>query len=105
MAACLLKVNNYRGAAQVCTQVLQKQRHNVKALFRRATAYHGNGEFMLAVKDLNFLLEHNPDNVEAKRLLVQVKQAQREEDKASKAAFAKMVSGGGNKSAPDSEAN
>lgn len=89
-AACLLKVNDLQGAIRACTIVLDRKPRNVKALFRRATAHHGRKEHMEAIRDLSKALELEPQNVEARRLLQQAKQAQREEDKSSKAMFAKM---------------
>merc|ERR1712113_622309 len=65
MAACYLKLGDHRGAIAACSMVLEGQRENVKALFRRATAYHSLGEHMSAIKDLTRAVELSPDNVEA----------------------------------------
>jgi len=89
-AACLLKVHDLKGAIRACSIVLDRKPRNVKALFRRATAHHERKEHMDAIRDLNKALEIEPQNAEARRLLQQAKQAQREEDKSSKAIFAKM---------------
>merc|ERR1712232_700066 len=94
MAMCLFKMGDLRGTIKICSRILERNRNNVKVLFRRASAYHGTGEFMLAVKDLNRALEISPDNADAKRLLVQAKQAQRQEDKASQAIYTKMCATG-----------
>mmetsp|Transcript_24052 Transcript_24052/g.33721 ORF Transcript_24052/g.33721 Transcript_24052/m.33721 type:complete len:213 (+) Transcript_24052:97-735(+) len=46
MAACYLKEEKWNKAIQCCTQVLNIEKENVKALFRRGKAY-------IAVKDLD----------------------------------------------------
>lgn len=102
MAACLLKVGDNKGAIAACNRVLESQRQNVKAFFRRATAYHDSGEYMLAIRDLNQVLELEPLNADARRLLQQSKQAQRNADNASKASYTKMFTAGGGKSGTES---
>lgn len=52
LAACQLKLNRYRHCIENCTKVLQKQPLNVKALFRRGSAYLDSGELELAEVDL-----------------------------------------------------
>lgn len=94
MAACLLKLDHFKGVISVCDRILSKHPHNTKALFRRASAYHGRADYVPAVQDLNKLLDMDPSNNEAKRLLQQVKQAQREVEKYTKDVYAKMCAVG-----------
>jgi len=68
-AACLLKLDDPRGAKSACASVLKDEPKNVKALFRRATACLALGENAEAKSDLRELLEVDTDNKEAQRLL------------------------------------
>jgi hypothetical protein len=56
-ALCLAKVANYRGAVASCTIVLEDDRFNTKALYRRATAYLAMEDFSNALHDTLSLLE------------------------------------------------
>jgi len=92
-AQCYLTLGDPTNALSQCNSVLKVDRHNVKALFRRAKAHHGRSEPVDAERDLNRVLELDPENAEAKTLLAQVKRAQKVADKESKAAFRKMCDG------------
>merc|ERR1712241_800518 len=64
-AACWLKLENWHQTAAACESVLKDDPKNVKALFRRAKAYHGLCEYSDAERVLRKLLEVEADNKEA----------------------------------------
>lgn len=92
-AACYLQLKDFGNTLSSCNSVLKEDRSNVKALFRRAKAYHGLSEHMEAEKDLVRILELDPANSEAKAMLPQVRHGQKLLDKAAKQTFAKMCEG------------
>eukprot|EP00747_Dinoflagellata_sp_TGD_P219735 gnl/TRDRNA2_/TRDRNA2_91801_c0_seq1.p1 gnl/TRDRNA2_/TRDRNA2_91801_c0~~gnl/TRDRNA2_/TRDRNA2_91801_c0_seq1.p1 ORF type:complete len:632 (-),score=148.24 gnl/TRDRNA2_/TRDRNA2_91801_c0_seq1:193-2088(-) len=98
-AACQLKLKSFREAVDACNAVLKEEPGNIKALYRRATAYFNLNDNDLARQDIAKLLEYEPDNADAKWLLPQVVRAQKIEDKKSKNMFARMCSGLGTLSA------
>lgn len=80
-AACCLKLNDFPGAIKLCTQVLDVEFENVKALYRRAKAYIETGDFLLADVDIKKALEVDPQNREVKVLKMKLKQLQADSDK------------------------
>ncbi|KAG6387543.1 hypothetical protein SASPL_152735 [Salvia splendens] len=62
-AACKLKLKNYKEAKNLCSEVLEADANNVKALYRRAQAYINLVEFELAKKDIKKALEIDPNNM------------------------------------------
>jgi len=94
-AACYLQLGDPTSALSTCNGILKTDRHNVKALFRRAKAHYERGEHVEAEKDLIRVSELDSSNTDAKNLLAHVKRAQKVADKASKATFAKMCDGFG----------
>jgi len=94
-AACYLQLGDPTNALCICNSILKDDRHNIKALFRRAKAHFERAENVEAIKDLEHLLELDPGNAEAKAMLPNVKRAQKLADKESKSTFAKMCQGFG----------
>eukprot|EP00928_Gymnodinium_smaydae_P017335 TRINITY_DN16627_c0_g1_i3.p1 TRINITY_DN16627_c0_g1~~TRINITY_DN16627_c0_g1_i3.p1 ORF type:complete len:925 (-),score=176.26 TRINITY_DN16627_c0_g1_i3:75-2675(-) len=90
IAACMLRLNDFHGVIRVAGDILAKNACNTKALFRRASAYVGVKDYVAAICDLTRAAELEPQNVEVRKLLQQAKSSQREENKQSKALFAKM---------------
>ncbi|XP_019436966.1 PREDICTED: peptidyl-prolyl cis-trans isomerase FKBP62-like [Lupinus angustifolius] len=80
-AACSLKLNDFPGAIKLCSQVLDVEFHNVKALYRRAQAYIETGDLLSADVDIKKALEVDPQNREVKVLQRKCKQLQAENDK------------------------
>lgn len=80
-AACLLKLGDNTGARDSCTEVLKVNPGNVKALYRRACAHLELKDNAEAAKDLRRLLEQDPENKEAQRLLHQAVKAKKHDDK------------------------
>eukprot|EP00746_Dinoflagellata_sp_MGD_P067169 gnl/MRDRNA2_/MRDRNA2_27736_c0_seq2.p1 gnl/MRDRNA2_/MRDRNA2_27736_c0~~gnl/MRDRNA2_/MRDRNA2_27736_c0_seq2.p1 ORF type:complete len:270 (+),score=74.12 gnl/MRDRNA2_/MRDRNA2_27736_c0_seq2:114-923(+) len=92
-ALCALKLLDHSTAKECCDKVIKEEPRNVKALYRRASAQLGLKEYLDAMKDLSVLLEVEPGNSEAKRLLQEARASQKKADRAQKDMFAKMVSG------------
>ncbi|XP_057717738.1 70 kDa peptidyl-prolyl isomerase-like [Arachis stenosperma] len=80
-AACCLKLNDFPGAMKLCSQVLDVEICNVKALYRRAQAYIETGDFLLADVDIKKALEVDPQNREVMVMKKKLKQLQAENDK------------------------
>lgn len=71
-AACHLKHRDYALAKTDCTDVLNDDPRNPKALFRRAKALSALDEWRLAKDDLKIILDDDPSNAEAKRALTDI---------------------------------
>ncbi|RDX74232.1 Peptidyl-prolyl cis-trans isomerase FKBP62, partial [Mucuna pruriens] len=80
-AACSLKLSDFPGAIKLCSQVLDVEFCNVKALYRRAQAYIETGDFLLADVDIKKALEVDPQNREVKVIQKKLKQLQADSDK------------------------
>ncbi|XP_027332739.1 70 kDa peptidyl-prolyl isomerase-like isoform X4 [Abrus precatorius] len=80
-AACCLKLNDLPGAIKLCSQVLDVEFCNVKALYRRAQAYIETGDFLLADVDIKKALEVDPQNREVMIIKKKLKQLQADSDK------------------------
>mmetsp|Transcript_145378 Transcript_145378/g.279022 ORF Transcript_145378/g.279022 Transcript_145378/m.279022 type:complete len:679 (-) Transcript_145378:39-2075(-) len=92
-AACYLQLNDPTNALSTCNMVLKEDRNNVKALFRRAKAHFSRGEHADALRDLERVIELDPENTEAKSLVPQVRRAQKVADKETMGTYAKMCAG------------
>ncbi|KAH6809047.1 FKBP-type peptidyl-prolyl cis-trans isomerase family protein [Perilla frutescens var. frutescens] len=93
-AACKLKLKNYEEAEKLCTEVLEADGKNVKALYRRAQAYINLVELELAKNDIKKALEIDPNNrdvkLEYKILMDKVKEYNRKDAQFYGSIFAKM---------------
>ncbi|XP_075406717.1 sperm-associated antigen 1 [Tenrec ecaudatus] len=69
-----IKLQNWTSAFQDCQQVLKLEPGNLKALLRRATTYKHQNKLQEAVEDLSQVLEVEPDNDLAKKMLLEVKE-------------------------------
>jgi len=94
-AACYLQLGDPTSALATCNLVIKKDRNNVKALFRRAKAHFSRNEHVEAIRDIERVLELEPDLAEAKTLLPQVKRAAKVLDRESKSMMANMCKGFG----------
>ncbi|XP_006857116.2 peptidyl-prolyl cis-trans isomerase FKBP62 [Amborella trichopoda] len=90
--ACSLKLDEYKGAINLCSKVLNVESQNVKALYRRAQAYMGTSDLDLAELDLKKALEVDPQNREVKALHKTLKQMQIESNKRDAKLFGNMFS-------------
>ncbi|KAL2936327.1 Peptidyl-prolyl cis-trans isomerase FKBP62 [Bienertia sinuspersici] len=70
MAASFLKKREFRQGGHFCSIALNHNPDNVKALFRRANAAMGLGNYELASRDLKVAHEVEPSNQEVMRMLV-----------------------------------
>merc|ERR1719401_1797398 len=86
----MLKLGDFSGAKAACTSVLMQAPECVKALFRRASAYMELHEFSEAVADLKVLLQVEPNNRDALRMLPQAREMAKQENKRSKFTFSNM---------------
>lgn len=66
MAICQLKQKNYQHVITLCTKVLDKDKNNVKALYRRGVAYGRMGDNEKAITDLKVVLTLESCNHTAK---------------------------------------
>ncbi|KAL2469447.1 Peptidyl-prolyl cis-trans isomerase FKBP65 [Abeliophyllum distichum] len=66
IAACKLKLKDYKEAERLCTEVVEIDSKNVKALYRRAQAYIHLVDLDLAEIDIKRALEIDPDNRDVK---------------------------------------
>jgi FK506-binding protein 4/5 len=81
MAACKLKLHEYKEAVKLTTKVLELESSNVKALFRRAQGYIGTLDLDYAETDIKKALELDPQNREVKLEYKLLKQKQVEQNK------------------------
>lgn len=90
-AACRLKRRDFRGAREACEEVLRSEPTSEKALYRRASAHFGLSDYSAALRDLQQVLQNNPQNAEARALATQVREAKKQYGSAAKEAAARML--------------
>ncbi|XP_057776539.1 70 kDa peptidyl-prolyl isomerase-like isoform X2 [Salvia miltiorrhiza] len=91
-AACCLKLNNFREAIDLCSKILNAESCNVKALYRRAQAYMGVAELLLAELDIKKALEVDPQNREVWLMQKNLKQLQAQNNKQDAKLYRAMFS-------------
>ncbi|XP_071864093.1 cyclophilin 40 [Bombus fervidus] len=74
LAAVKLKQKSHREALKLCSEVLQINQNNSKALFRRSQAYMGLNEYDLGLADLQQALLESPNN---KDILLEIDKVKR----------------------------
>ena len=74
-----IDADNNEAQKAVCNVVkeLNKCRDEIKKLFDECLEYVGNDDYSNAVESIKKILELNPDNAEAKELLVKITELQR----------------------------
>eukprot|EP00929_Paragymnodinium_shiwhaense_P001586 TRINITY_DN101822_c0_g1_i1.p1 TRINITY_DN101822_c0_g1~~TRINITY_DN101822_c0_g1_i1.p1 ORF type:complete len:530 (-),score=171.93 TRINITY_DN101822_c0_g1_i1:266-1855(-) len=95
VAACQLKLEDYSAARGTCDGVLEVDRNNVKALFRRASAEFQLGAHTDAAADARRVLELDATNADARKLLQQLQALRKKEDTDSQSMYAGMCKGFG----------
>jgi len=90
-AQCRLKLRDFYGAKKACDAVLAEEPTNLKALFRRASANLQRRDFADALGDLKLLLELDPKNSDARRLLPEAQKGAKEGEKKARSMYAKMT--------------
>eukprot|EP01065_Artemidia_motanka_P020861 TRINITY_DN248_c0_g1_i1.p1 TRINITY_DN248_c0_g1~~TRINITY_DN248_c0_g1_i1.p1 ORF type:complete len:511 (+),score=239.30 TRINITY_DN248_c0_g1_i1:76-1533(+) len=93
VAAAGLKLKNYSKVVSAAGSALELDEKSSKALFRRAKAHTGAGDFDKAIADFQRCLEVDPENKEAVRGLSAAKQAEKEASKKQKAMMKGMFGG------------
>ncbi|WOL03081.1 70 kDa peptidyl-prolyl isomerase-like isoform X1 [Canna indica] len=89
-AACCLKLKDFQGAIRLCSQVLDTEFGNAKALYRRAQAFIETADLELAKLDIQKALEVDPQNRELKSLQMTLKHLQAEKNKSDAKLYANM---------------
>lgn len=91
-AACKLKLNESKGAAEDLTEVLRLDAQNTKALYRRAQAYIKMKDFEEASNDLQSALKVNPEDKAVKSEMANVKNLISQKKKKDKEIYSKLFS-------------
>ncbi|CAA0302028.1 unnamed protein product [Arabidopsis thaliana] len=89
-AACSLKLKNFLETIVLCSEVLDIEFQNVKALYRRAQSYIEVGDLISAEMDINRALEADPENREVKSLYKAMKLSKAESDRRDAKLYANM---------------
>ncbi|XP_007933021.1 sperm-associated antigen 1 [Orycteropus afer afer] len=79
-----IKLQNWNSAFQDCEKVLELEPGNLKALLRRATVWKHQNKLQEAVKDLRKVLDVEPDNDLAKKILSEVERDLKNAESVSK---------------------
>eukprot|EP00927_Polykrikos_kofoidii_P079060 TRINITY_DN75850_c0_g1_i1.p1 TRINITY_DN75850_c0_g1~~TRINITY_DN75850_c0_g1_i1.p1 ORF type:complete len:395 (-),score=79.09 TRINITY_DN75850_c0_g1_i1:251-1387(-) len=92
LAACFLKVGDESQAVDRCTEALNVDPRNVKALFRRSQAHFSCGDWDRVLADVMRMLEIEPQNKAAEQLRRSAEIELKKAEKKSKIMFSKMIS-------------
>ncbi|XP_010504190.1 PREDICTED: peptidyl-prolyl cis-trans isomerase PASTICCINO1 [Camelina sativa] len=86
VAACLLKLGEWRKSIETCNKVLEAKPGHVKGLYRRGMAYIAGGEYDDARNDFNMMIKVDKSSeADATAALLKLKQKEQEaENKARK---------------------
>lgn len=90
LAACQLKSKNYKMVITNCGKCLELDKMNVKALFRRSSAFTEIKDFELAIEDLRIALALETDNIDVKKKLVYVEGLKKQYEQSMASKFKKM---------------
>lgn len=89
-AACKLKLTQWQDAVDSCSEALEINQNNPKALFRRAQAWQGLKEFNKAMTDLKNAQEITPQDKAISNEMKRVQLKVKEEKEKEKKVYAKM---------------
>ncbi|KAH0616068.1 hypothetical protein JD844_026879 [Phrynosoma platyrhinos] len=90
IAACKLKLSEWQGAIENCTEALTIDPANTKALYRRAQAWEARKDYDQALADLHKAQGIAPQDKAIHMEVQKVKQKIKNEKEKEKAAYAKM---------------
>jgi len=90
LSQCALKEKEYGEARTQANKALEIDAKNVKALYRRATAFHKLGDWDLAKKDLSTILQVEPNNQSALTTLKQINTEEIQVRQREKERFSKL---------------
>jgi len=91
MALCKIKMEKWTEAIDNCKMVLNLDKNNVKALYRKGLAFIGLGEYEKATEDFKAVIQLQPNNSEAKNQLEVIKRLELEQREKSKKFNEKMA--------------
>lgn len=92
LAACYLKLQEFKETLDSCEKVLKHEAKNEKALFRIAQAHFGLANYQDAVKFFSDVLDVNASNKEAKVQIALTKEKIKESTQKEKQLYSKMFS-------------
>uniref|UniRef100_A0A915KMR1 peptidylprolyl isomerase n=1 Tax=Romanomermis culicivorax TaxID=13658 RepID=A0A915KMR1_ROMCU len=90
LALVFLKAGENAEAVKHCDKVLEEDKSNVKALYRRAEAYQNQNDFELAISDYERVIFVEPENKAAKNQIVVCKRKIAEVNQKQKKLYANM---------------
>lgn len=90
IAACKLKMADWRAAIESCYEALEIDPSNTKALYRRAQGWQGLKDYDQALEDLKKAHEVAPEDKAISAELIRVKQKMKEQKEKERAVYAKM---------------
>jgi tetratricopeptide (TPR) repeat protein len=90
LAACVLKKENWNKAIEYTQKALKNDPDNIKALYRRAQAYIGDGNTDKAREDLKKLTEKDPNEPGTQRLWNLLKQKEKQQEEKQRKDFRGM---------------
>ena len=92
LAACYLKMKDYRKAIESCDKSISIDDKNEKGHFRMGQAYLGLAEYDDAIKAFGRVVEINGENKEAANSISLCRQKIKESHDKEKALYSKMIS-------------
>jgi len=92
MAACQIKLKDYKGAWLSCEKSLDIDVNNVKAIFRRGQSYAGQGDYEKARQDMVAAIKLDPKNKDLRRAYEDLKKKEEDYKKKQQEMFTKMGS-------------
>jgi len=92
-AACCMKQQDYKEVINHCNKALEIDFANVKAYFRRATAYLELDEWIESERDFEQVLALDPENKEGKKEFARLKKRIAEQNKKDKSLYSRMFQG------------
>jgi len=90
IAVSSAQLNDHKAVIENCNKALETEAMNVKALFRRGTAYIELKEHDLALTDLKLALEVDPGNNAIKNAIAVVNKCLSEQEKKDKLIYSRM---------------
>ncbi|XP_005517649.1 PREDICTED: peptidyl-prolyl cis-trans isomerase D [Pseudopodoces humilis] len=90
IGACKLKLSDWQGAIESCSEVLKIDPANTKALYRRAQGWQGIKDLDQALADLKKAHEIAPEDKAIQTETLKIKQKIKAQKEKEKAAYAKM---------------
>ncbi|KAI6660103.1 Peptidyl-prolyl cis-trans isomerase FKBP4-like [Oopsacas minuta] len=92
ISLCQAKLLDFSNQHRTCSQILEEDKDNLKALFRRGMAGIEINEFMQSIADFNRVIELDPDNKGAIKLLDHAKHHLKGQAEKEKKLYASMFS-------------